>query len=263
MCVLSLTWCASWLSQAELSTHSRSVRIVPRSIYLSHQFSFYFLGEDYHGLLRSHSYDVPATKIDVRRQIEVSASGSSMSESFISGSSLPSQSGFASSFDEPLASALSGDLRGLNPSPPVIPMYPNGPPSRSYRNPIPIRHVAAGLSDVSEGLGRLRREIGKVRSPRLAPKRDSVPLAFDEEDEDFLHPGVDEAEAASRATPSTGREPLPAEDDEDEGAWHGWGPEEKEAVEEIERFDDIAVGFMDEELATQHAHARVKSARRR
>lgn len=182
-----------------------------------------------------------------------------MSESFVSGSSVPSQSGFASSFDEPLASALSGDLQQLNPSPPVIPMYPNGPSSRSYRNPIPIRHVAAGISDgMTESLGRLRREIGKVRSPRLVPKRDSmsVPLEFDEEDEDFMSPAHNRNDAPSRATsreaewlstPSTGLEPLPGEDDGDV-TWHGWGPEDKQAVEEIEQFDDIAVGFMDEEL---------------
>ena len=189
-----------------------------------------------------------------------------MSESFVSGSSVPSQSGFVSSFDEPLASALSGDLRQLNPSPPVIPMYPNGPSSRLYRNPIPIRHVAAGISDgMSEGFGRLRREIGKVRSPRLAPKRDSmsasVPLEFDEEDEDFISPGgacserdgdvtsrgTSREDAATLSTPSTGLEPLPVEDEAD-NTWYGWEAEDKLAVEEIEQFDDIAVGFMDEEL---------------
>ncbi|GJE97284.1 hypothetical protein PsYK624_135000 [Phanerochaete sordida] len=252
-----------WLSQAELSTHSRSTRIVPRSLYLAHQFSFYTLGEDYHGLLRSFNFDVPAAKVEVRRQIEVNASGSSMSESFVSGSSLPSQSGFSTSYDE----AVSVDLRTLKPSPPVLPMYPNGPPSRAYMNSMPIRNVAAGISDgMTEGLGRLRREIGKVRSPRLAPKRDSlasVPLEFDEEDEDFLpgpggagsederddvlsHGTSREGEGASPSTPSTNLEPIPAEDDGD-ALWEGWGPEDKQAVEEIEQFDDIAVGFMDED----------------
>jgi hypothetical protein len=266
-CGIADSSCCSWLAQAELSTYSHSTRIVPRSIYLSHQFAFFTLGEDYHGLLRSHTFDVPSTKVEVRRQIEVSASGSgsNMSESFISGSSVPSQSGISSSFDD----AVSADMRYLNPSPPVLPMYPNGPPSRAYRNAIPIRTVAAGISDgMSEGLGRLRRELGKVRSPRLAPQRDStrMPIEFDEEDEDFaprsgglgLHKW-DEARSSSRegasvSTPSTGMEPLLSDDDDGEfeggsvGAWHRWGPEEKQAVEEVEQFDDIAVGFMDEEL---------------
>ena len=63
----------SWLSRAELSTCSPSPRILPRLIYLSHQFSFYALGEDYHALVRSAHLDVPASKIEVRKTIEVSA----------------------------------------------------------------------------------------------------------------------------------------------------------------------------------------------
>lgn len=250
----------SWLAQAELSTCSTSKRLVPRSIYHAHQFSFFYLGEDYHALLRSHRLDVPATKVDVRRQVEVSASGALTGESFVSGSSLPSHAAFPSSFDEPLASALSAELRG-NPSPPVIPMYPNGPVSRSLRPAIPIRNVAVGISDgMSEGLGRLRREIGKVRSPRLIPRGDSVPasvpLEFDEEDEDFS--SLDAAptlgrqsratshEAASVSTPSTSIEPLPAEQESDL-MWESWSNEDKQTVDDLEQFDDIGVGYMDEE----------------
>ena len=50
----------------------------------------------------------------------------------------------------------------------------------------------AGIGDgVTEGFGRIRREMHKVRSPPLLPRSDSgmsgpVPLEFDEEDEDFL-----------------------------------------------------------------------------
>lgn len=213
-------------------------------------------------MLRSRRFDVPAQKIEVRRQVAVSASAG-MSESFVSGSSIPSQGGgFSSSFDEPLASALSADLLYKNASPPVFPSYPNGPGSRSAgraATAIPIR-VAAGISDgMSEGLGLLRREIGKVRSPRLNARRgdaaSSVPLEFDEEDEDFLSldPQSDiPSRSTSRdgeilSTPSTGLEPLPAQHEE-EGAWQGWEAEDKQAVEEVEQFDDIGVGFMDEEL---------------
>lgn len=51
--------------------------------------------------------------------------------------------------------------------------------------------MAAGIGDgVSEGLGRIRREMNRVRSPQLLPRSEdssmSVPLEFDEEDEDFL-----------------------------------------------------------------------------
>lgn len=264
---------SSWLAQAELSTCSRSTRLIPRTIYLAHQFSFFYLGEDYHALLRSHHLDVPAMKVEVRRQIEVSASGAGTGESFVSGSSLPSHAGFPSSFDEPLASALSGELRSSNPSPPVIPMYPNGPISRSHRPAIPIRNVAVGISDgMTESLGRLRREIGKVRSPRLLPRGDSVsasvPLEFDEEDEDFLSldattQGRDSRatsqEGASVSTPSTGIEPLPVEHEGDT-SWEGWSNEDKQAVDDLEQFDDIGVGYMDEEWP--HATLRSRSETR-
>ena len=73
-------------------------------------------------------------------------------------------------------------------------MYPNGMPSgkpKSFRNSIPIRTMAGIGDGVTEGIGRIRREMHKVRSPPLLPRSDSsmsgpVPLEFDEEDEDFL-----------------------------------------------------------------------------
>ncbi|TFK84177.1 hypothetical protein K466DRAFT_527701 [Polyporus arcularius HHB13444] len=280
---------ADWLSRAELSTFSTSPRILPRLIYLSHQFSFHALGEDYHALIRSSHFDVPSSQIEVRKPIEVSAFASGDSEAFVQG--LPSHSHHsitraASSFDEPLASALTAQLHPLNPSPPVLPMLPNGAP-KSRIGAIPIRQVAAGIQDgMSEGLGRIRREFGKARSPRLVARRDDqgasavpVPLEFDEEDEDFLvrdgestgavavavpHVFSQEVEAETdvisrSASTSTGTgvlstpnmEPLPVEPGEgDEGAWTGWGLEEQQAVEDAERFDDITVGFMDEEHET-------------
>ena len=309
---------ADWLSRAELSTFSPSPRVLPRLIYLSHQFSFHALGEDYHALIRSAHFDrVPSTVIEVRKPIEVSAFASGDSDAFVQG--MPAHSlthshhtisRAASSFDEPLASALTAPLHPLNPSPPVLPMLPNGAP-KSRIGAIPIRQVAAGIQDgMSEGLGRIRREFGKARSPRLAARRDdaasSVPLEFDEEDEDFLGkdgaPPVDvphafgagagvEAEAEAEAdvvsrsaststgtgtgvvsTPSTtNMEPLPAEPgtgigEGEEDAWSGWGLEEQQAVEDAERFDDITVGFMDEEHETmreRETQVEAKKARKR
>ncbi len=97
-----------------------------------------------------------------------------------------------SSFDEPIASAISGSLDSSN-LPVILPMYPNGVPRsnpRSFRNSIPIRTMA-GIGGMTEGLGRLRRDFHKVRSPPMVARPDSslsgpVPLEFDEEDEDFL-----------------------------------------------------------------------------
>ncbi|KAI0915567.1 hypothetical protein AcV5_003752 [Taiwanofungus camphoratus] len=281
---------ADWLSCAELSTCSASPQVLPRSIYLSHQFSFHSLGEDYHALIRSGQLDIPGNKIEVRKKVEVNAYPPGLGESFMQGPSAPRDIGpVSSSFDEPLASALSVDLQYTNPSPPVLPMFPNGTPgsnSRSLKHTIPIRTVAAGIGDsMSESLVRLRREIGKVRSPRLAPRMDdglsaSVPLEFVEEDEDFMGgnlpaQGVDD-DAISRSlsrgevdsgesisTPSTNFEPLPVDDDLNGDVWQGWEPEDQQAIEDAERFDDITVGFMDEEHASMREveKKRVKKGR--
>ncbi|KAI0666055.1 hypothetical protein C8Q78DRAFT_1060998 [Trametes maxima] len=295
---------SDWLSRAELSTFSPSPRILPRIIYLSHQFAFHILGEDYHALIRGSHLDVPSSKVEVRKPVEVSAFATGDSDAFVQGIASPHDIagvGVPSSFDEPLASALAAPLHPLHPSPPVLPMLPNGTPgsaSKSLLNAIPIRHVAAGIQDgMSEGFGRIRRELGKARSPRpnsdpAVPGLPSVPLEFDEEDEDFADgahgdedtdiisrstsmgggPAGDSGASGSGAsvsTPSTtfNLEPLPAEPAHDsEGAWEGWGPEEQQAVEDAERFDDITVGFMDEEQETMNAmraEAEAKKAKKR
>ncbi|OBZ65051.1 hypothetical protein A0H81_14964 [Grifola frondosa] len=278
-----------WLSRAELSTCSSSPRVLPRSLYVSHQFAFHALGEDYHALIRSHHFDVSTSKIEVRKAVEVSAYPSGGGESFVQGLSSPRDIGqTSSSFDEPLACALSAEIHPFSPSPPVLPMLPNGTPgsiSKSLITAIPIRTVAAGIHDgMSESLIRLRREFGKARSPRLAARPDhgvssSVPLEFDEEDEDFLADNIgcgDPADdvisrstsrgegdsGASISTPSTNMDPLPVEDD-GEHMWQGWGPEDQQAIEDAERFDDITVGFMDEEQESMREADKKKMKKRR
>ncbi|KAJ7198892.1 hypothetical protein B0H12DRAFT_579754 [Mycena haematopus] len=206
-----------WLAQAELSTFTTAPRVLPRAIYLSHQFAFYTLGEDYHALIRRYQFAIGGAKIDVRRQVEVSASAFAFGpdEAFVEGygsSSSPrairrrSSRAASSSFDEPLlASALAGThYRDARP-PPVLPMLPNGSPFRSSM--LPVRAVAGLGDNVAEGLGRLRREMRHQRQKQLARSPPavsvsgrkaaavggddvdaSVPLEFDEEDEDFVLP---------------------------------------------------------------------------
>ncbi|KAF8801837.1 hypothetical protein BYT27DRAFT_7114060, partial [Phlegmacium glaucopus] len=138
-----------WLSEAELTTCSNSRHVLPRSIYLSHQFSFHTLGEDYHALIRRHQFDICGDQIQVRKQVEISAysSGgpSNNSAAFIEGFSVPRDiRGTSSSFDEPIASAISGSFDNSN-LPIILPMYPNGVPGakpKSFRNSIPIRTMA-------------------------------------------------------------------------------------------------------------------------
>lgn len=153
-------------------------------------------------------------------------------------------------------------------------MLPNGGP-KSFRNPVPIRNMTTGITDgMSESLGRIRREMHKVRSPVLGPRSDisgSVPLEFDEED--FLDRGENhlrvredsfsrsnsrgDGSAASISTPSTSAAPL---EDEVEDSW-GWNAEDKPLVDEAEQFDDV-VGFLDEEQPRPIVHKETKKGRR-
>jgi len=272
---------SEWLSLAELVTSSQSRHVLPGSIFLSHQFHFFALCEDYHALIRQAHFDVPVVKIDVRKEVEVSAYAAGNGEDFVSGGGSSPQDirRGRSSFDEPLQSALAMGLEYDGSSPPVIPMLPNGysGPMSFKAASLPIRHVAAGLSDgVGEGLRQLKREIGKVRSPRLLPRSEEhlpmpVPLEFDEMEEDFLIARVsEEDEATSRgtsrgegdsgasasvSTPSTSAAALvPGLGDSAaavaEGLWEGegWTAEDHDAVAEAEQFDEIsAAGMMDEE----------------
>jgi hypothetical protein len=220
----------------------------------------------------------------VRREVQVSAYSAGTGESFVEGFSTPLHvRRVSSSFDEPLASALSAGLDYTHTSRTIIPMLPNGTPGsrpKSFKNSVPIRNMATGLGDgVSEGLGRIRREMHKVRSPRLGPRPDvseSVPLEFDEEDEDFLSPnnrlGIHGDGAISRSTsrgegdsgasvstPSTSAAPL---DDEADDLWRGWNAEDKRIVDEAEQFDDV-VGFLDEEQTPSIRAERTERSRRR
>ncbi|KAG1741253.1 hypothetical protein EDB19DRAFT_1634624 [Suillus lakei] len=254
---------ANSLAHAELSTCSRSSNVVPRLIYLAHQFSFYTLGEDYHALIRRNQLDMTGTKMDVRKEVEVSAYSAGTGESFVEGFSPRDMGRVASSFDEPIASAISADMEYPRSSRSVIPMLPNGAglKPRSFKNPIPIRAMTSNIAEgVGEGFGRIRREINRVRSPQLVPRPEglsaSVPLEFDEHDEDLVFPGLErdddvvddstsrggDATDPSIDTPPTNAEPC----DEGTELWHGWTEEDKLAVDEAEQFDDV-VGFLDEE----------------
>jgi len=251
------------LAHAELSTCSRSPNVVPRLIYLAHQFNFYTLGEDYHALIRRNKLDMTGTKMDVRKEVEVSAYSAGTGESFVEGFSPRDMGRVASSFDEPIASAISADMEYPRSSRSLIPMLPNGAglKPRSFKNPIPIRAMTSNIAEgVGEGFGRIRREINRVRSPQpvLRPEglSASVPLEFDEHDEDLAFPGMERDDEAvddntsrggDATDPSIDTPPTDAElCDEGTELWHGWTEEDKLAVDEAEQFDDV-VGFLDEE----------------
>ncbi|KAI5994045.1 hypothetical protein EDD15DRAFT_2119777, partial [Pisolithus albus] len=111
-------FCSS-LAHAELSTSSRHPEIVPRSVYLSHQFLFYTLGEDYHALIRRLCFGIKGDKVVVRRTVR------GANELFVTGTHGGLDHRAASSFDEPLANAIASGLDGPF-GVPSIPMFPNG-----------------------------------------------------------------------------------------------------------------------------------------
>lgn len=264
--------------------------MLPRSLYLSHQFSFHTLGEDYHALIRRYQFDISGTKIEVRKVVEISAYTSGGGESaFVEGFSSPRDiRRVSSSFDEPIASAISGSFDSSN-LPTILPMYPNGVPGskpKSFRSSIPIRTMTGIGDGMSEGLGRIRREMHKARSPQLVPRADSslagaVPLEFDEEDEDFISrdaldvPAYALGQGDSSTSRGTSRDGLGAEStvalgtpqdgntqhiammDADvvgameEDLWDGWDKQDKLAVEEEEQFHDLAdIAAIEEERGT-------------
>jgi hypothetical protein len=75
----------SWLAQPELLSFARSAKLLPRSIYLSHQFSFHNLGEDYHALVRRYQLNISGHKIDVHKEVQVSTYSAGIGESFVEG----------------------------------------------------------------------------------------------------------------------------------------------------------------------------------
>jgi hypothetical protein len=272
----------SSLAQAELSTCARAPGLVPRSIYLSHQFLFYTLGEDYHALIRRHRLAISGAKIDVRKEVEASAFTGSTGAQFVEDLAFPSDQPHArsrslsrghhhmhahgpSSFDEPLASAMSAELaydRSAEGGRVTIPMLPNGAAQQSARartgtswSGSGTRAALSGMSmgggipiRVMEGVGgMIRREVDRVRGGRTVEGvpgdgEGGVPLKFDEQDEDF-DGGVPGSE---------GDEPEGNGDGED--LWRAWNEEDKSAVDEAERFDDV-LGIMDEDQMPASAPA--------
>ncbi|KAF8328203.1 uncharacterized protein EI90DRAFT_1616602 [Cantharellus anzutake] len=230
-----------WLAQAELSTGTTSRAMLPGSIYLSHQFSFFALEDEWHVPLQRNQFDLSCSKIEVRKEVEISQFPSGDKKHRSGHSELlnqgPPKSG--SALHEPLASAIHARLDPALSRPPVLPSYPNGLHSgpTSWRDAaLPLRHAAAGISDgVGEGLGRLRREIGKVaKSPRKGGRGPNS-LTFEETDNLEAH----------QLDRSTGETTVTTTLD----AWDEWHEDIGQEVAEYEAFESLGgvVGEMDED----------------
>jgi len=309
--MLAFLLALSWLSQSELSTFSRSREMLPGSLYLSHQMTFGAFLDDYHALVRRHDLNLPSRKIEVRKEVEASAapaSGFLETDDVMGGADFWQRHGSSrrrrsahSSFDEPIASAMHSGLDYAQSSPPVIPMFPNGPLSTTMMDSLPIGRVAAGLTDgVSEGLGRLKRELGKVRSPKLKPTLLPATmegsLEFDEDDELVFSADVEDVAPTSPILGSQTRPtgagispnslhplsrsssllttvalsapPTESLSTASEG-WGNWGDElreangveYREAVEEDTKFDDMINGVLEQEAAERAATLEKQSAK--
>ncbi|CAE6421098.1 unnamed protein product [Rhizoctonia solani] len=203
---------SEWLAQAEISTCTRSLKLLSGPIYLSHQFAFYALRRDWEALLQQAHLNLPADRITVRREVSARPIAESGSEGAFLGSGTDGMFAASSSLDAPLASALSGSLSPTSASQ-QIPSFPNaysGGKSTSWNEP--VRRLSRLSDGFGQGLGSLKREISKVRpssgsgerrvrSPKSSPSNiettPGIKLEFDDDalfevDEDLPSSHVDE-----------------------------------------------------------------------
>jgi len=230
-----------WLAQAELSTHTMERGLVPPSIYLSHQFRFSALKEDFHALIRQTQLDLPTADIQARRiRVQPAHSGHRNGTDLEGGPAVGSL-GDIHAVDEAMREHLDVESGAQTP---LLPMLPNGAPRTTLQ----------------AGLGRLRREIRQLRSPHLtAHSGHGAPDMDDLQEDDFFDPDDDTNTSASINTPNTRATELPGTGghrrprdelaDSLDGSY-GWDNQDDLALEEAEMFDEISpAGIMDEELA--------------
>ncbi|KAF8136753.1 hypothetical protein EV363DRAFT_1320416, partial [Boletus edulis] len=231
---------------AELSTCARSPGLVPHSIYISHQFLFYTLGEDYHALIRRYRVAISGAKIDVRKEVGASAFTGSSGAHFVEDLAFPSDQVHSRSHSHSHmhahgpSSAMSAEMaydRSAVAGRATILMLPNGAAQQLTCARTGTSWSSSGtraaLSGMSMGRwGMIRREMHRVRGgrererererePATGESEGRVPLEFDEEDEDFGK-GV----------------PVGISEGDGEDLWRVWSEEDRLAVDEAERFDD-------------------------
>ncbi|ORX40963.1 hypothetical protein BD324DRAFT_647866 [Kockovaella imperatae] len=255
----------SSLARAEIQTHTMCPRIVPKSVYLSHQMEFFSARAiDDFSPLSIMDPEAKTRRLVFRHEVEA--------QRVLSNKDAPE----VDSFDEPLLTAL----RSIMDSPPdtQLPRLPNG--DRAKLNwqsaTIPIRHVAVGLG---EGVDRVRREYARAQHIRQKRRASQVAeaaankLSFEEDvvlppsgpnlsdsalEEDVLfspdRPGsaLDKSDLGSGSLPSS--EPPPSQTNTDsshETPLEGWGEEWEEeyakAVEDDGAPEELVLGLMDEE----------------
>ncbi|KDN33843.1 hypothetical protein RSAG8_13062, partial [Rhizoctonia solani AG-8 WAC10335] len=131
---------SEWLAQAEISTCTRS-----------------------QVLLQQSHLNLPSNKITVRREVSAGPIADSGSDGAFLGSGTDDMFAASSSLDATLASAITGSLSPTSKAQ-QIPSFPNaysGGKSISWNDP--ARRLSRLSDGFGQGLGSLKREIGKVR----------------------------------------------------------------------------------------------------
>lgn len=210
------------IHHAEIRTHSTSRRILPLSIYLSHQVEFHAaIPTDEFSPLSVLDKVARTRRLVFRPEVEVLH---------------PSPA-----FDEPLTSALHS-MMDSRPSP-QVPALPNGSPSKAgLWGSIPIRQVAANLG---EGVDRVRREYARAQHKRRGRPSNAAaggtPLSF--EDDTVFATLEDDASSA----PSSGPLPPTIDGSADDEWGDRWEDEYRRAVEDDGGAEDLVLGLLDEE----------------
>ncbi|BEJ15066.1 hypothetical protein CspHIS471_0408330 [Cutaneotrichosporon sp. HIS471] len=209
------------IHHAEIRTHSTSPRILPSSIYLSHQVEFYSaIPTDEYSPLSVLDKVARTRRLVFRPEVEVHRP------------TTPD----TGSFDEPLSSALHS-MMDSRPSP-QLPALPNGSPSKAgLWGSIPIRRAAANLG---EGIDAVRREYARAQRRRRSAVG-GTPLSF--EDDTVFATIEDDASSAPSSDPLP-----PTEGGNTDTEWGDrWEDEYRQAVEDDGGAEDLVLGLMDEE----------------
>lgn len=208
-----------WTSYAEIATFSRSLKILPRSIYTAHQFTFSLLSDLTLAAFTDGDYSEPRSSLRVRQEVVIAPGGSdaSLLDSAPPGTS-PTRSRIL--YGEPIRSAVETVLDAPRPfspeSPSYLPAFPNGMRGKHGNRWSSAMAITAGVKPSIAGAhGRVRNQIGRVYARGRRASSDVVPpsVSFDT-DEDAVR--------VEPTSMTSGTSLTDVEDDEDDADWTAW-----------------------------------------
>ncbi|KAJ1303548.1 hypothetical protein OPQ81_011732 [Rhizoctonia solani] len=212
---------SDWLAQADISTCTRSLKLLSGPIYLSQQFAFHDLHTDWQALLQGGHLNLRATKITVRREVSARPIADSGTESAFLGSDNNDMFAASSSLDALLASAIGGLLPPASLTQQIPSFLDAYSGAKSTNCNELVRRISRLSNGLGQGLGSIKREIRKVHPsagsgerrvwyPKPPPTEESTPgikLKFDDGalldvDEELPPSNVDEPVGGKGLRPS-------------------------------------------------------------